>query len=198
MPAWHPNFRNAERLPDTKAVRTSFFINAVAIFAVSTLALYTGYREYGLNVLRSDISVVRAEIDSKKSASEQAVVLYQTFQAEEKKVLELQSFLSTSKIVASDFILLLGETLPSSVSLGNIDYRGTAVTLRGSIEGAPDEASGRAISYVDSLRNHTAFTAFFETITLSNIVRDPGTGKMQFVIDLKFKPTGQAAKGGKK
>ena len=30
-PAWHPNFRNFERLPDTKVVRTTFFINGGAI-----------------------------------------------------------------------------------------------------------------------------------------------------------------------
>ena len=26
-PAWHPNFRNFERLPDTQVVRPTFFVN---------------------------------------------------------------------------------------------------------------------------------------------------------------------------
>ena len=34
MPAWHPSFRNYERLPDIKVVRTVFFVNAVAIGSV--------------------------------------------------------------------------------------------------------------------------------------------------------------------
>ena len=29
MPAWHPNFRNYEKLPDIKVVRTAFFVNGV-------------------------------------------------------------------------------------------------------------------------------------------------------------------------
>ena len=33
VPAWHPNFRDYEKLPDVKVVRTAFFINAAAIVA---------------------------------------------------------------------------------------------------------------------------------------------------------------------
>ena len=29
-PLWHTNFRNFDRLPDTKVVRTAFFVNTAA------------------------------------------------------------------------------------------------------------------------------------------------------------------------
>lgn len=203
VPAWHPNFRNFERLPDTKAVRTSFFINGVAIVIVAVLALYTGYREYGLSTLKDDTADALAQIQANKPASEQALAQFKKFQEQEKKVMALQSFLAPAKIVVSDFILEVGGGLPPTITLNSIDYRATSVSLRGGIEGAPDEASGRAIAYVEALRKNEIFSGLFETITLTNIVRDPSSGLIKFEIDLQFKTTAKAGvakstAGGKK
>ena len=43
VPAWHPNFRNFQRLPDTKAVRTSFFLNGIAAVVTICLLLVLAY-----------------------------------------------------------------------------------------------------------------------------------------------------------
>lgn len=198
VPAWHPNFRNVERLPDTKAVRTSFFINIVAVFAACALGIYAGYNEYELRLLRADTDQARVDAQASKGPSDQAGALYKKFQDEEKKVADLQAFLSVSKLKFSDFILQIGESLPPEIILASVDHRAGAVTLRGGIGGAPDEASGRAVEYVESLRKNPAYSSMFEPITLTNIVRDPGTGRMQFVIDLTLKgPSAKPAGGAK-
>ena len=41
-PLWHPNFRNYERLPDTKVVRTTFFVNTAAIAVTLMLVNVVG------------------------------------------------------------------------------------------------------------------------------------------------------------
>jgi hypothetical protein len=196
VPAWHPNFRNPERLPDIKVVRTAFSLNALAVIVVVVLLGYTAYREYHLYELRFDTEVALANIQSRKPESEGAVVLFKSFQEEEKKVMALSAFLGGSKLMVSDFVLELGRTLPDEILLNGIDSRPAAVTLRGTIKGAADEASGRAVAYVESIRENPKIGGFFETVTLTNIVRDPATGLIQFVIDLKGqdapvkKPTG--------
>ena len=38
VPAWHPNLRNVENLPDTKVVRTAFFVNGFAMLVAVSLA----------------------------------------------------------------------------------------------------------------------------------------------------------------
>ena len=101
-------------------------------------------------------------------------------------------------MVLSDYILQIGASLPASVTLNSIDYKSSAVMLVGSISGAPDEASGLAMTYVDRLRKSEPFSQLFETITLSNIARDPGTGQIRFAIDLRFKASAKAATGGTK
>lgn len=198
MPAWHPNFRNLERLPDTKAVRTSFSVNGLAVFFVIVLVLYAGYKEYKLNALRSDAAIELSAIQGAKASSDQAVALFKKFQEEEKKVIALQQFLSTSRIVVSDFILQLGGSIPSAIKLYSIECKPAAITLRGVIEGAPDEASGRAVAYVDQLRIHGEFSKLFDSVSLTNIVRDPGTGLIQFVIDLKMKEAPKTTPKGSK
>ena len=40
VPAWHPNFRNFEKLPDIKVVRTAFFVNGAALFLAVALLIY--------------------------------------------------------------------------------------------------------------------------------------------------------------
>jgi hypothetical protein len=198
VPAWHPNFRNVATLPDTKAVRTSFFINVLAVFAAATLGIYAGYKEYDLRLLQADTNQVRSDVQASKSANDKAVALYGKFKDEERKVADLQAFLSISKIKFSDFVLQVGAFLPPEIILTSVDYRAAGVTLRGGIGGAPDEASGRAVEYVEGLRKNPAFSAIFDPITLTNIVRDPGTSRMQFVIDLTFKGSVTKPAGGAK
>lgn len=196
--AWHPNFRNFERLPDTKAVRTSFFINGVAVLVAITLAIYTGYSEFGLHTVKADADAAQQSATESKPASDQAVQLYGKFQAEEKKVQALNDFLAVSPIVVSDLILKLGSGLPPRITINVIDYRGTSVGLRGGIEGAAEEASGLAAAYVETLRKNEEWKSQFETITLINLARDPGTGLIRFEIDMQFKSAAAKAKGGKK
>ena len=50
-PVWHPNFRNFERLPDTKVVRTTFFINTAAVAVALSLLLWVGFREMHIRSL---------------------------------------------------------------------------------------------------------------------------------------------------
>ena len=60
-PVWHPNFRNFERLPDTKVVRTTFFVNTAAQAEVDALPrdmqmhfarLTDLIRDFGLTAIR--------------------------------------------------------------------------------------------------------------------------------------------------
>jgi hypothetical protein len=198
LSAWHPNFRNFDRLPDTKVVRTSFFINGVAILIATTLAIYTGYREFGLRTLTSDVLDAKAVAVENKPMSDQAIALYGKFKAEEQKVAALQAFLAPNKIIFSDLVLKLGGDLPPLISLNGIDYKGDVVVLRGGIEGAADEASGLAALYVDKLRTSSNLGEVFNAVTLTSISRDPGSGLIRFEIEMKANSAVANAKGSKK
>ena len=171
------------------------FTNGIAICIATALLIYIGYREYALREAGSNIAALQTAIAANKPLSDQSIALFKNFQEQERKLQALNEFLAPSKLVVSDLILEIGATLPESVILSSIDYKPTGVTLRGKIEGASDEASGRAVAYIEELRKHPGFLKLFDDIGLTSIVRDQGSGRMSIQVDLKFKvPAKPAAK----
>lgn len=197
IPAWHPNFRNAEVLPDVKAVRTAFFVNGAAILVVVGMCVYLIQSTIGLHSLREQTSNWQQQIDKEKAPSDRAVAEFKKFQTEEKQLLELKEFQS-SKIVGSEFLLQLGESLPPHVTLSTVDYHGDNVVLRGTIAGLPDEASGDASAYLKLLGKYPGFAGKFEDISLTGISRNTTTDGISFEILMKFKSDPKDKKGGAK
>lgn len=191
-PLWHANFRNFDRLPDTKVVRTTFFINTAAIAAAISLGLWLGYREYHLANLNEQIADAQRQIDSNTRQNAEALRLTKSFSDEEKKLTTALSFLQTP-ISPLELIGLLGQTLPKEISINYTEARLTdpksaVVIIRGLVAGTPDQASGAASSYVETLRAHPKLGAVFDPISLDKLTRDGTGGFLTFEISLKVKP----------
>lgn len=193
VPAWHPNFRNFQRLPDTKPVRTTFFVNGIAVVVALALLLYVSYQEYALMSVKSQIAAVEAQIERDEKLSRQAVTLFKQFQVEEKKIQDLETFLRAPTRV-SDLMLEIGRTLPNRVALRSVAYRDNGVVVRGMVRGAGDRASGEVSAYVDLLRRDRIFSALFSSISQTSLARDPQSGRMTFELSFKFKETPPPAK----
>lgn len=191
-PLWHTNFRNFDRLPDTKVVRTTFFINTAAGAVAIALLLWVGYREYRLYNLSEQIAAAQREIDSNAKKNAEALRLSQIFTDEEKKIADTEGFLKVP-ITVSDYVELIGQTLPKEISIDFADLRIPAdpknqlFVLRGMVAGTRDQAAGTASSYVDQLREHPSLGTIFDPITLDKLTPDASTGFMSIEISLKVK-----------
>jgi Tfp pilus assembly protein PilN len=185
---WHPNFRNVQTLPDTKAVRTTFFINAIAaLVAVGLLAAF-GYQEYVLADLRGQVAQLDGQIERDKKPSQEAVALFTKFQAEEKKIQELETFLSGNKLVVSKFLNRLGKSVPAKISITAMEYNEAGVTLRGLVVGTPEQASGMISNYEKQLKADEEIGKRFDQIALVNLSRDSRDtegGRLTFEISLR-------------
>jgi hypothetical protein len=192
-PAWHPNFRNFEKLPDTKVVRTNFFINVAAVVAATVLAGIVGWTEYQAALYRSQAASAQANIDQRKAQSDEGLRLTKLFQDEDKKFAEAATFI-TAPIAPTELVDLFGQTLPAEIQIEFIDYRPTdsdaRCTIRGLAAGSKDQASGAASAYVDLLRNHPRFKEVFASVNLTTINADARTGLLVFEVVLKLKPAG--------
>lgn len=193
VPAWHPNFRNFDRLPDTKAVRTSFFVNGIAVVIAISLLLVFAYQEYALFVLDRQVTEWQSRIDRNQKASTLAVAEYKKFQGEEKKIAELEAFLSTPMPLSS-LLLDLSRTLPQRIALLNVIYRLDGVNLRGVVRGAGDRASGEVASYVQKLKKEPTFGSVFDTISQSALARDSQGDRLQFELFMRYKGAAAQAK----
>lgn len=186
VPAWHPNFRNFEKLPDTKVVRTAFFINGAAVAITLVLLTYFGVHELQLHTLNNQIAEWDAQIGRDQRNSNLAVTQFKKFQTEEARLLEVEKFLNARPVV-SDLILRLGQTLPKNVALDTFDLRDRLLVLRCTVRGSSDQATGYATAYVDQVRDDPEFGKKFESVNLTNLNRVAATGRLAIEIAIKFK-----------
>ncbi|MEI6106662.1 MAG: hypothetical protein WCR49_06560 [Opitutae bacterium] len=191
-PLWHTNFRNFERLPDTKVVRTAFFVNTAAIALTVCLSLWFGYQEYHIYSLGEQIAASQKEIDSNAKQNKEAIRLSKIFADEDKKLVEVGNF-QRAVILPAELVTLLGQTLPKEIAIMSLDARlapptgpGT-IQMRGQVAGSPDQAAGYASSYVDLLRAHPRLGTVFDSIVLANLNRDAGNNSLVFDIAMKIK-----------
>jgi hypothetical protein len=192
--SWHPNFRNYEKLPDIKVVRTAFFVNGAAVFAALALGIYFGFKEWQLRVVNSQIAEEQRKVDRDKRGSDQAIAMFKKFQAEEARVTEVDAFVKSKPLVSS-LLMRLGETLPSNVAIDNIDLRQEGLALRLSVRGDAVAASGYATQYLDQLKADKQLSDFGEFVFTSTPTRNPTSGRMAVEFMLRFKVP---AAGGKK
>lgn len=195
-PLWHTNFRNFERLPDTKVVRTTFFVNTAAGAVALALLLWLGYREYTILNLGEQIADAQAKIDANAKQNAEALRLTKIFTDEDKKLVEAEAFMRLP-IPVSEYIELVGQTLPKEISIDFADVRiptdpkNQIYVLRGLVAGTRDQAAGTASSFVDALRAHPRLGVALDPITLDKLTPDGSTGFMSFEISLKVKTEGK-------
>lgn len=187
VPAWHLDFRDTDQLPDMKPIRTAFFINGLAILVATTVVLFFAYQETQLYALNRQISDTVRQIEQDRMPSAEAAKSFKDFQAQEKKIAEAVAFLD-APMSLSTFLLRLGEILPDNIKIDTIDWRGETVTLRGTVSGTPDQASGYASGLVEILNNDEVFGPVFEDAALTSLLRNPATGLLAMEIRLEFTP----------
>lgn len=187
MPAWHVDFRNSSRLPDVKPIRTSFFVNGVSVVLALVVMMNFAKQEFALYSLGSQLSDLKEQIAMDEGPSATAVGNFQKFKIEEKKILEVESFLA-QQIVPSKFLLRLGLILPEHIIIQSMDWRGEIVNLRGSVSGTPDEASGYASSLVVLLNDDEVLGPIFREVFLTSLTRNTTTGLLAMEIRMTLNP----------
>ena len=200
---WHPSFRIEESLPDTKVIRTSFAINAVAIAALLGAGAFLYGRETALSELRSQIEAESAKIEAAAPRLKAATALQKEFSAAEKRIREIEAYVAP-RLVASEFLTTISETLPRLITIDSIEVSAPVIRLRGTVVGASERSAPLANAYAEKLADVPAFKEQMEGVKLNNQVRDQANDRFTFEIELKLKadakPTGKAARkpAGKK
>ncbi|MDD3179852.1 MAG: hypothetical protein PHQ04_05800 [Opitutaceae bacterium] len=201
IPPWHPNFRNYEQLPDTKVIRTAFFVNTAAIVVAASLVFCVGFREYDIYSLNEQIAEAQSQIDSNAKQNTEALRLSKVFVEEDQKLQEAAAFIR-QKFGPTEFIVLLGQVIPKEVAIDLFDLRtnpagsssNALAVLRGAIAGSADQASGIAARFIDTLHSHPRLAAAFDQINLTNLAKDPKSGFLTFEIVMRFKTEGKEQK----
>jgi hypothetical protein len=185
VPAWHPNLRIEENLPDTKVVRTAFFVNGAAALVAIALLLYLGHQEWSLHEVNKQIADLQRNIDRDKFESARAVTLYGDFKSEEAKMLEVSDFVA-SKPIISELILRLGLVTPKKIAFDALDFKDNGFTLRATVKGAPDRAANDAAAYEKQLREDKVLGPKFNDVNLLTMRRNNFNGRLVIEIFCEY------------
>jgi len=167
-------------------VRTAFFVNGLAALVVIVLALYLGHEEWTLHGVNKEIAEWQRSIDENKKASQDAVALYADFKAEEAKTNEVSDYV-VSKPVISEIILRLGAMTPKKIALDALDFKDTGLSIKATVKGAPDRASGDASAYEKQLRSDKVLGPMFSDVNLLTMRRNGTSGRLVIEIFCSFK-----------
>lgn len=195
--AWRPDFRDVASLPDIKTVRTSFFVNTIAIGVASALLLFVAQREWSVMALRKSLEDVEARIAATEPDSNKAKAMFAKFQVEDKKFSEVEKFVSDT-FRLPDFVLRIGQILPTGVSIRRVDFKGPGkeILVTGSVEGLDSSASDIASSFVKLLQADEVLKKEIVSITMANLGRNVEEGALNMELIFTLKPLpGSAVKG---
>ncbi len=185
VPPWHPNFRNFERLPDTKVVRTAFFINTVAVTIAVVMLIYVGRMEWTLYSLSSQIAVQQQQIDRDKGASDNGIAQYKKYQAEEAKLTEIDNFVK-SKTTVSHLLRHIGQTVPKNIALDRFELKANGLVLAATVRGAPTQASETVTTYIEQLRADKELS-LFDDLQQQSFGKSPASGRVMVELFLHLK-----------
>jgi hypothetical protein len=185
-PPWHPNLRIVSNLPDTKVVRTAFFVNGAAIVLATSLLLVLGHHEWSLHEVNKQIATQQHNIDRDKFESAKAVKLFGDFKAEESKMLEVSDFV-TSKPIISELLLRLGQITPKKIAFDSLDFRDTGISIKATVKGAPDRAATDASAYEKQLRTDKVLGPVFRDVNLLTMRRNTTSGRLVIEIFCAYK-----------
>jgi Tfp pilus assembly protein PilN len=183
---WHPNFRNYERLPDIKVVRTAFFVNLVAVVLALGSLSFVVWREYETATLRRQVAQVEERIPADKAKSTEAVALYKEFQKHSDRIEEIRQF-KLRGFSVTPIMVHLASTMPSDVVLTSLDFQEKRIVLRGIIRGSADEATGNAGRYFEKLKADKVLAQTVESVTATNMSKNQQDKQfyIEFILNLK-------------
>lgn len=199
-PAWQPDFRDMEALPDTKAIRTDFVFNAFAVVLVLACAGYLLITQYTLSSLSSSLEDLEAQISENVGANRRNLQLSAQFKQLMPELQELSTF--HEQPVALSEVLLLAASMQSeeivlsslrynpfmdmSVKKGRLKYQ---LNIVGTVRGRDDQPASQLITeYRDALCRQPGVEAWVEEATMPRFRRNERLGLFDFAIQVLLDP----------
>lgn len=186
MPAWHPNFRIAGTLPDTKLIRTSFLVNAAAVSLLLGVGAALVMREMDLRAIDNTTAELNAESEKLGVEHRAAIPLQKQFADAEKRFAEFEAFRKIGW-PASRLLERLSATLPRMVTVTSFEIAKESVEVQGSISGSLDQATGVFNGYLESLVKDAELGELVTNVRQHTVKRNQQTGQLGFTIKMDLK-----------
>ncbi len=170
---WRPDFRDHETLPDTKVVRTSFFLSVAFLASAIGIAMVLGFREYQKIELQESLNALQIEVDGMKGEHGEKVSSNGKFMEAFGRIEEIQAMRS-DQMIGSDLLVSVSAALSKQMVLTQLQYEKKNIVLEGTLDVGADEASALMDEYIEKLKEMNADQGRFESYNLLSIQRRGG------------------------
>ncbi len=196
FPAWHPDFRIAEDLPDIKAVRTDFLINLAVIGLAFALLVWLVYREAAIHGYQSNVEVLRNEERRIEAESSQVAELNTRFMKRKRIHDDLVKFYDAPFDVPALFADI-ARIRPGEIAFEEISYREDERAEKDAVRRSYRlflRGQTRSLRIVEDLKNALvslpSFDAVEPVISEGANPRNSALGTFSFSLEVRFTPDG--------
>jgi len=160
---WRPDFRSLENLPDTKAIRTGFLINFVAIVLALVLFATYAFREYSLLSLTRMVSELEQNVAESTSRNRSLLEANKRFK-QSAAIMEEAIAFDQQALDHARFISEVAASMPPGILISSIEMNYSPERLRSAIIPPFDvQITGRVFSTPKETPSQI-LTGFQETI----------------------------------
>lgn len=200
QPAWRPDFRKSDLLPDTKAIRTDFLLNFVAIAAAVVLAGYLGVKEFNIQGLHSAAKDLDQQIQEKESNNRRYLQLNGQYRRLQRDLDEVVDF-GNYPLEARDLLVKLAEIRDPKMVLGSVTAQPFTQTegrkriqryrlvIEGEIENTSNPSPSQIITdFQNSLISTPSLNEVYSDVSLTQFTRDEVRNIFNFSIEVIVNP----------
>lgn len=194
FPAWQPEFRIAEDLPDIKAIRTDFLVNIGAVTLALFLVVWLAYREASINGLESDIETLRDAEKRLEGENMQVVSLNTRFMKRKRLFDDLARFYD-SPFDVPRFLADIAQVRPAEIAFEEIAFQ----EVERVVDKKPERSyllffrgQTRSLKVIDEFKDALATLPYLENvdtaITEGANPRNPALNTFGFSIEVLLEP----------
>lgn len=207
-PAWHPNFRDPEALPDIKVVRTDFAFNLIACALAFALLGLVGFNEYTAMSLGSEVSKLESKRTALRGPDSKSITISNNFAKQAERVGQVAEFMEQPASI-SKLLVEVANIIPEDMLLSSFAYslamenvtkgkkksrvRIRRIQIRGNVTGNPESAPELVDDFRQDLLELPTIKPHIDTIKLASLERDDTLDVFNYTLDLTFKPLDPAS-----
>lgn len=202
---WHPDFRDAEALPDVKLVRTDFLLNCLgaAVFIIAGIFFVTNFMM--AKSIQDNIDIVSQDLDKKKSLNKNAFIQNKDFYDKSSLVTIFNKYCHPS-IDPLEFLISIAQNKNKELIFHRISFEEKTEALsrnerkkrdpkkiyifniEGTIQGSYDDALDILNDYMDQVAGIPSIKDSIEEIEMVSLKRDKLIELFTYQIDITVDP----------
>jgi hypothetical protein len=200
MQSWRPDFRDFDRLPDVKRIRTDFLLNSVTGVLSLSLLIWLILNITTVSSLRGQVGELDQKIEANSAANRDNIQLNNQFQTHSRYIEQMVRFgtqpihpiplLEELAMNRPTEVLLSGLSLnPVVTRVGNQDRVNYSLGLQGTVrDGGSRDSSAIITDFRNALGAFNSLSSYVQDTQLSSFTRNVEQGFFNFNIQVSLDP----------